>query len=106
MNSGFPPALDTAASGLVRARPRSSADHRGDGRRIQTAEADVPGVRGVEQQVEQPLQRRVAGHRPQAADQGHREVGRPTGDRRQGEQAGRVSPLQIVDRDQESARRS
>ena len=41
-----------------------------DGGVIKTAEADVTRVLGVDQQIEQPLQFRVARHRAQAADQG------------------------------------
>jgi hypothetical protein len=67
----------------------------GHGLPVELAEGQAAGPAGVEG-LQRPLQLPAAGERLQAGHQRHRADGEPPGQRAQGQEAGGVGPLQVV----------
>jgi hypothetical protein len=68
----------------------------GHGAGVELAQGQAARPGGV-QGLQRPLQLRPPGQRPQAGQQRHRAAGEPPGQRAQGQQAGGVGPLEVVE---------
>jgi hypothetical protein len=74
----------------------------GHGVLAERAKGQAPPAAGVDG-LQRPRQLRRPWQQPQAADQGEGDVGQAAGQRAQGEQAGGVGPLQVVQADHQRA---